>query len=431
MAQAPRAANGDDFVRHIVHDPKNVPDVTLLYGYPGASSEEGHERLYLSPDLSAYVEVPNDSILHRAESPRDQDPHGGFTLWVKKDAALKYKTSPAQEAAQAAMAWYFAGALQGGGAQAAPQAQAAQPQAPQTLVNAFCPPITLIEPCQVTANFRCLTHHATCGVTCVATCAQHATCGVTCAATCAATCPPHVNCGATCVATCAATCAATCPPHATCGATCVATCHYTCAPVCTHVTPCRPTLNEPQCPFPTEVCTHVGAQCTHVVNCRPPQQAAAEAAVAGVGAQCVGHTIRLSVQVACSIACSFACPTRHVTCGFTCAPECWVTRELPQCSIVCPTRVTCNFEACPIASAPACPQQSLGCPEQSFGCGFGGGPGGGPGAVEQAQFCIAGSVRPPQLTVICTIGAACQSVACPSWQYTCGGCPPRTPACPW
>ena len=60
MAQAPRAANGDDFVRHIVHDPKNVPDVTLLYGYPGASSEEGHERLYLSPDLSAYVEVPND-----------------------------------------------------------------------------------------------------------------------------------------------------------------------------------------------------------------------------------------------------------------------------------------------------------------------------------------------------------------------------------
>ncbi len=94
MAQPPRAAaNGDNFVRHIVADPKNVPDVMLLYGYPGASSEEGHERLYLSPDLSAYVEVPNAAILHRAESAKEQDPHGGVTLWVKKDAALIHKMS--------------------------------------------------------------------------------------------------------------------------------------------------------------------------------------------------------------------------------------------------------------------------------------------------------------------------------------------------
>src|SRR5208337_2555141 len=149
MAQPPRpAANGDDFVRHIVTDPKNVPDVMLLYGYPGASSEEGHERLYLSPDLSAYVEVPNGSILHRAEASKERDPHGGVTLWVKKDAALKYRMAPAQEAAQKAMAWYFAGALQGGAAgQAGPQ-----PLLPQTLPNALCPPVTLPDACPVTAN---------------------------------------------------------------------------------------------------------------------------------------------------------------------------------------------------------------------------------------------------------------------------------------
>ena len=38
----------------------------LLTGYLGASSEEGHERLYLSPDLSNYVEIPEAAILHRA-----------------------------------------------------------------------------------------------------------------------------------------------------------------------------------------------------------------------------------------------------------------------------------------------------------------------------------------------------------------------------
>ena len=44
MARAPNAAEngGENFVHHIVADPKNVPDVMMLYGYPGASSEEGH-----------------------------------------------------------------------------------------------------------------------------------------------------------------------------------------------------------------------------------------------------------------------------------------------------------------------------------------------------------------------------------------------------
>ncbi len=428
MAQPPRAAaNGDNFVRHIVADPKNVPDVMLLYGYPGASSEEGHERLYLSPDLSAYVEVPNAAILHRAESAKEQDPHGGVTLWVKKDAALIHKMAPAQQAAQQALAYYFAGALQGGGG-AQPGAQAGMAALPQTLPNAACPitlpnaacPVSVANPPCLTHNVTCVaTCHATCAATCVGTCAQHATCGVTCIATCQATCfatcqatcPPHATCGATCVATC----------HATCAATCVATCHVTCAPVCTHITPCRPTLNQPECPFPTEICTHVAAQCTQLPNCRIPQ-----AAQAGMGAQCAGGTILASVQVACGVTrlpieCSEVCPTR--------VPECWVTRLPIECSVVCPTRfVTCNPECnltrnpavCPVASGAVCPPQSLGCPQQSLGCG-------GVGPVEQAQICAVGSVvRPPQVTLVCTIEG------CATWHASCWwGCPPRTPQCPW
>ncbi len=113
MAQAPRSPDGNDnFIRHIVTDPKNVPDVMLLTGYLGASSEEAHERLYLSADLTNYVEIPNTAILHQAPLPKEQDAHGGVTLWVKKDAALQYKMAPAAQA----LANYFAGAISSRGA---------------------------------------------------------------------------------------------------------------------------------------------------------------------------------------------------------------------------------------------------------------------------------------------------------------------------
>jgi hypothetical protein len=100
MAQAQRPADegGAEFVRRIVTDPNNVPNVMRLYGYPGASSEENHERLYLSPDLSTYVEVPTNAILHRMAVPPEQDPHGAVTLWVRRDAALVYKATPGAQA---------------------------------------------------------------------------------------------------------------------------------------------------------------------------------------------------------------------------------------------------------------------------------------------------------------------------------------------
>ena len=53
MAQAPKhSADRASFVRDIVSDPKAVPDVMLLYGYLGASSEEGHERFREFPAVS-------------------------------------------------------------------------------------------------------------------------------------------------------------------------------------------------------------------------------------------------------------------------------------------------------------------------------------------------------------------------------------------
>ena len=110
--QQPREEGGADFVQRIVADPKNVPDVMLLYGYSGASDEKGYERQYLSPDLQHYVEVPDSAILHRRAVPKDQDPYGATVLWVRRNAALKYKMGPSAQA----LANYFTGAIAGAAA---------------------------------------------------------------------------------------------------------------------------------------------------------------------------------------------------------------------------------------------------------------------------------------------------------------------------
>ena len=442
MAQAPRpTGNGSDFVRKIVADPKNVPDVMLLYGYLGASSEEGHERVYLSPDLGNFVEVPEKAILHRAQAAKEQDPNGGVTLWVKKDAKLSYKMAPAQAAAQQALAYYFAGAIQagaGGPAPIPPRTPALQ-CGPQTLPDALCPN-TNLPPCPTHAATCVATCHATCAHLCtqVAPCPTHvATCAATCHATCVATCQ------ATCVATCHATCApacthvAPCPTHvATCApnATCVPGCpthppHVTCAPICTHVTPCV-TKGGPDCPFPTEICTHVAAQCTNAINCVRPQAAAA--AMGGV----VGAPPSAACSVGCGTANTCAAGCGGITAYATCEPGCWVSFDatcVPDCRVTLDVtcggcwvtqyatcqpacyvtrNVTCNIH-CYVTRA--CPVVSAACPVP------------GPGPVEQAQICAVGSVvRPPQATLVCTIEG------CQTWHASCWwGCPPQTPRCPW
>ena len=118
MAEAPgQPGSGTSFVGDIVSDPNNVPEIILVYGYLGASSEADHERLYLGIDLANYVEIPSNAILHRLSAPQEQDPHGGVTLWIKKDAKLIYKMALAAQA----LAHYFTGQIQAGASASAPQ----------------------------------------------------------------------------------------------------------------------------------------------------------------------------------------------------------------------------------------------------------------------------------------------------------------------
>jgi hypothetical protein len=380
MAQQPRQPSADaaPFVRDIVSDPKNVPDVMLLYGYLGASSEEGHDRLYLSPDLTNYVEVPNDAVLHRMAAPKEQDPHGGVTLWVKKDAALIYKMSPAAEA----LAHYFAGAVQAAAGQAA-GAAAVQPT----------PPLTLFGPA--------------CGVT--AACTLN-TCGIACTVV-----GPCLTMGCTQQRT-------PCP-QATCGIDCsvVGPClsqHMTCMHFCTHVTPCHPTRGQPQCPFPTEVtCAPVchaspapfcGPQVTVGAACGVPGGQPGQAAMA---ARCVGVTAVGTVPIACTPACSIFCPTQQ---GWVC----WSHRT-PCCPVPTLVGITCAFICqsqqslcCPVSGGAFCPPVTGLCPGSLAACGPG-----QPGPVDQAALGMAhGLMAPPsEGCTFMVVGGCGRSLQCTAW----------------
>ena len=76
------------FVDKLVTDPKQPPQTLLLSGYTGASSEEGHTRLYFDPQLADYVEIPDAAILLKQPIPAEQSPLGGSYLWVQRDAEL-------------------------------------------------------------------------------------------------------------------------------------------------------------------------------------------------------------------------------------------------------------------------------------------------------------------------------------------------------
>jgi hypothetical protein len=281
MAQSERAGRDGEaeFVRRIVTDPRNVPDVMRLYGYLGASSEENHERLYLNPDLSVYVEVPTGTILHRVTASAEQDPNRGVTLWVRRDAALIYKSSPAAQA----LASYFAGAIAGAaaaGAAAMPAAAgaAAMPAAAMPLASGIAH-VACTAACAVTAVANCTNACGTpaCGT---AACASAACATPACAAT--PVCATHLQ---TLCAAGGALCTPDCPTYPQlCGGTPICQPTAICQP--TRITPCFP-------PPPTPAC---GGGGTHHVPCtlhpcEPDVAALAAAAFAPAGQLPIGlHT---------------------------------------------------------------------------------------------------------------------------------------------
>jgi len=89
-------------------------NVMSLRGYVGATTQEGHVRLYPSlDDLSKSVEIPSTDIIHTAEA-TDSVPPGAMILWIKKGAEVTYhRVESAKTSARA-----LPRAFLGGGARA-------------------------------------------------------------------------------------------------------------------------------------------------------------------------------------------------------------------------------------------------------------------------------------------------------------------------
>lgn len=65
--------------------------LTVLVGYPTESDRgDVYRRLYLTPDLSAYVDILTDDIVSTLRLPTTQYPLGETVVWIKRDAQLRY-----------------------------------------------------------------------------------------------------------------------------------------------------------------------------------------------------------------------------------------------------------------------------------------------------------------------------------------------------
>lgn len=279
-----------DFVSKIVNDPKSPPATLLLQGFVGRASKEDHTRIYFDPQLSSYVDVPNEAILHSKDIPPEQSPLGGSYVWINPNAQVE---------PGAAQAGVRAGFLQGPIMAAITLPAECQPTVPPQCLHTV-PPVchpTVSPPCHLTLLPIC-----------------HPTAPPQCHPTVPAHCPtvPQV-CGHTVPPMCLPTGS---PPLCT----SIPICHPTLVPqVCGHtaLTVCHPTL-PPQCHTVPPVCLTTISPLCHTV---PP---------------------------ACIPTLSAACHTSPPICLVTNSPVCHLTQICPVqtavCpSVPCPSGIACGF----------------------------------------------------------------------------------------
>jgi len=434
MATAPKVPH-DAFVDKIVGDPKQPPDTLLLSGYVGNSSEEGHTRFYFDPQLSSYVEIPDDAILHRQEM--TGSPLGGSHVWIKRDATLIHgPIGPNRRKAA-----FLEGPLTAAAGQnfatlpaalcspttpaictlALPQCGAGTDVGPVcgqvTKIGPACHPTTPLAGCHPTTP--ALGCHPTtpamgCHPTTPLTGCHPTTPAMGCHPTTPAVgCPPHTQ-------------VTTCPTHV--GPHCPIT---QASPACfpTEVGPCAPTHVSPHCPTNVIPCpagmaagilpTQLPVLCppvTHVPLCPAPTLPAGCAShvvlcppvtVAGpcithlphcpqptLPAACVSHVVvcpPVTLPATCGVSHLIACPPvthiapqcpPHTLVGPACehftvvGPACQFITHTPACI------VTHGGPTCQATGLPGCSPSLAGCPSiacgDSLACNPGGGlPGGG------------------------------------------------------
>jgi len=315
-----------DFISKVVKDPQAPPNTILLEGYVGTSSETGYTRLYFDPQLSSYVEIPNEAILHTQEIPKEQSPLGASYIWIQRDAELIHgKATPDRVKAK-----FFEGPIaqgQAGGAQAG-----------------AIPPLTLVPGCHPTLPQIC---HPTLPPVCHPTLPP--VCHPTVPPMCHPTLPP------VCHPTLPPVCHPTLPP--VCHPTFPPLCHPTLPPVCHPTVPpvCHPTL-PPLChPTLPPVCHP-----TLPPVCHPTLPPVCHPTLPPLCHPTLPPVCHPTVPPACH-------PTVPPGCHPTLLPVCH-PQAGAQLFPVTPACPSLHVSPCPSPGLP-CPSQFItDCPTQAFGC---------------------------------------------------------------
>jgi hypothetical protein len=117
--------NQDPIVQALVPDPAvGPPSVAVLRGYLGQSTVPERWRLYLSPALDRYVDIPADKILYTSQLPDNR----GTRVWIPKTLKLEYTRVVSGEVQAGFLQGSIVGRhLPGAGAALAETAASAQP----------------------------------------------------------------------------------------------------------------------------------------------------------------------------------------------------------------------------------------------------------------------------------------------------------------
>lgn len=99
MAEQKRSGRSKGVPHHplveaLASDPNQPPKkATRLFGYPGPAADAKSTRLWLDTELTNYVDVPDDAILHSQTLDNDE----GTNLWVDPTATLTQSATQEQE----------------------------------------------------------------------------------------------------------------------------------------------------------------------------------------------------------------------------------------------------------------------------------------------------------------------------------------------
>jgi len=88
----------DDLVTDLVSDPSQVPDLIVLTGFLGESSRQEYWRLYLTADMSEYLEFRKVDVRHYRRLTAQESSLGGTLIWLDRDVTVRRTSSAARQA---------------------------------------------------------------------------------------------------------------------------------------------------------------------------------------------------------------------------------------------------------------------------------------------------------------------------------------------